>query len=374
MAEEHPYWLAWSQTPKVGPVLLKRIWQQFGDLKTAWTASKLELAQVEGLGPKLIDQIIERRSQLNIDQLFNSYLQKNPTFWTPSDANYPNLLLEIPSPPPFLHYRGRINLAENQGITPMVGIVGTRSPTEHGRRWTWNISQALAKQGFTVVSGMALGIDRIAHEACLKVGGRTIAVLGTGVDVIYPPSHHELYQHIQEKGLIISEYKAGTKPDRGNFPARNRIIAGLCRAVLVMEAPQRSGALITARYANEFNRDIYTLPNSPDVLEAEGCLRLIHQGADMILKVSDLLEMLGAIPQLDQPEQLSLFNPKKPEIPDNIDLKAKQLLQMIASDSLPFDMIVAQSQLPAAEVSVLLLQLELDGYITQLPGMRYQRK
>lgn len=367
------YWLAWSQIPKVGPVLLKRIWQQFGGLKAAWTASKVELAQVEGLGAKLIDQIREKRSQINLEQQFNTYLEKNPAFWTPSDPNYPQLLLEIPSPPPLLHYRGKVNPVENQGSLPMVGIVGTRYPTEHGRRWTWNISKALAKQGFTVVSGMALGIDRIAHEACLKAGGRTIAVLGTGIDVVYPSSHRQLYQDIQENGLILSEYKAGTSPNRGNFPARNRIVAGLCRAILVMEAPPKSGALITARYANEFNRDIYSLPNSPDVREATGCLRLIHQGAEMILKVNELLEMLGAIPQLDQPEQLSLPHPTQPELPGTLDPKLKQLLQVIESESLPFDKIVAQSQLSASEVSVLLLQLELDGYITQLPGMRYKR-
>ncbi len=381
MTEEQRYWVAWSQIPKVGPVLLKRIWQEFGSLGKAWTASKADLAKVDGLGTKLINIIAEKRSQLNPTQLLEEHLRKNPDFWTPIDPNYPKLLLEIPSPPPVLHYRGKVNLSENQGITPMVGIVGTRTPTEHGRRWTWNISQALAKRGFTVVSGMALGIDRIAHEGCLKAGGRTIAVLGTGIDVIYPSSHRQLYEQIQEQGLIVSEYSVGTKPDKGNFPARNRIIAGLCRAVLVMEAPQQSGALITARYANEFGRDIYTLPNSPEVREAEGCLRLIHQGAEMILRISELLEMLGDIPQLDQPEQLSLFNldnsitPVKPEIPNHLDPKLQQLLGVFSSsDALPFDVIVAQSQLPAPEVSGLLLQLELEGYVTQLPGMRYQRK
>ncbi len=376
MIDPRSYWLAWSKIPKIGPVLLKRLWQHFGTLQQAWHASADALNEVEGVGGKLVEIIVKERSHLDPAQLLTEHWQKNPNFWTPSDQDYPQLLLEIPSPPPLLYYRGRVDLGENQGITPLVGIVGTRSPTDHGRRWTWNISSALAKRGFTIVSGLALGIDRIAHEACLKSGGRTIAVLGTGVDVIYPSNHRPLYEAIQEKGIILSEYPSGSPPDKTKFPARNRIIAGLCRAILVMEAPMQSGALITARYANEFGRDIYTLPNSPDVVEAEGCLRLIHQGAEMIIKEEELLEMLGAIPQLDQPQQVSLLSETKAVVEVNLDLDPKliQVLQRISAQPTLFDTIVSQSQLPASEVSGLLLQLELEGYIMQLPGMRYQRK
>ena len=297
-AAARAYWVAWSQISGVGPTLLKRIHQRFGDLGTAWQASGTDLASVSGLGDKSIRTILQQRSQLNPQQLLDQQCTKDSLFWTPADENYPRLLWEIPSPPAMLFYRGQPDLAENSGNTSLIGIVGTRYPTEHGRRWTRKISMALAKQGFTVVSGLAAGIDGEAHQSCLATGGRTLAVLGNGIDIAYPPNHRNLYQKIEREGLILSEYAAGTKPDRGNFPARNRIIAGLSRAILVMEAPERSGALITARYASEFGRDVFTLPNSPDVETARGCLRLIHQGAEIIVHAEELMAMLAEIPNL----------------------------------------------------------------------------
>ena len=376
MQNESAYWLAWSKTPRVGPILLKRMWQQFNSLETAWKATPEALGKIEGFGPKLINTIQQQRSQINPPELLKQQLQKNPQFWTPSDDNYPRLLLEIPSPPPLLYYQGQVNLLENKGNTPMVGIVGTRYPTDHGRRWTRKIAIALVKHGFTVVSGMAAGIDGIAHQACLENGGRTIAVLGTGVDMVYPSHHRQLHRDLQKRGLIISEYPSGTPGDRRHFPARNRIIAGLSRAVLVMEAPEKSGALITARYANEFCRDVYTLPNSPDIAQARGCLRLIHHGAEMILTEHELLDMLGAIPELDQGKQLSLFDVEKVEKKEalpQLDPDLLKIFQAIATEATAFDVIVEKADLPTPQVSGGLLQLELEGLITQLPGMRYQR-
>jgi DNA processing protein len=322
------------------------------------------LGSIEGFGLKLIETVLETRSKLNPEELLAQHLEKNPTFWTPADPEYPRLLWEIASPPPVLYYRGKVDLRENQGLTPMVAIVGTRSPTPHGRRWAKNISTALAKQGFTVVSGMAAGIDGEAHQSCLNGGGRTIAVLGTGVDIVYPHHHRNLYEQIQHNGLVLSEYPAQTQPNKSNFPARNRIIAGLSRAILVLEAPERSGSLITARYANEFGRDIYTLPNSPDVAAARGCLRLIHQGAEVIVTEEELLEMLGAIPQLT-PETVPVTEP-------DLTPEFERVYRAIAAEPIPFDLIVQQSQLSAGEVSGILLQLELLGLVSQLPGLRYQ--
>ncbi len=374
MNQERAYWLAWSKVKGVGPVLLKRIEQHFGSLQTAWKANKQDLTQVEGIGFKSLPKIIETRSQINPIQLLEEHSQKNPFFWTPADTDYPHLLKEIPSPPPILYYEGQVNLQENQGITPAIGIVGTRYPTEHGRRWTHNISMALVKHGFTVISGMAAGIDGVAHQGALQAEGRTLAVLGTGVDIVYPSSHRQLHRNIQKKGLLLSEYPAGTPGDRSHFPARNRIIAGLSRAVLVMEAPEKSGALITARYANEFGRDVYTLPNSPDVKQARGCLRLIHDGAEMIVTQEELLEMLGAIPNLDQTaKQLSIFESPKAKPLPNLAPDLLKILQSINSEETPFDLIVQKTGLSSGEVSGGLLQLELEGLVTQLPGMRYQR-
>jgi DNA processing protein len=372
--EDRYYWLAWSQINGVGPVLLKRIQQHFETLENAWKASERALLQVNGLGSKLITNILTQRSQLNPQLLLEEHSRQNPHFWTPADADYPRLLWEIPSPPPVLYYRGQVKMSENQGQIPGIAIVGTRFPTEHGKRWTKKISMGLAKSDFTVISGLAAGIDGQAHRSCLEAGGRTIAVLGTGLDLVYPPQNRQLFEEIAEKGLILSEYPVGTKPDRGNFPARNRIIAGLSRAILVMEAPEKSGSLITARYANEFCRDVYTLPNSPDVAEAKGCLTLIHNGAEVILSEETLLETLGAIPKLDIAPVLSLLESLQlvESLPD-LDPIPLKILQAVPRSPTPFDTIIQNTGLSTGEVSAGLLQLELMGLVSQIPGMRYQR-
>lgn len=389
MVEERAYWVAWSQIKGVGAVLLKRLQQRFGSLAEAWNAPETALAEVEGFGKKLVNVVVETRSQLHPEQFLDQHTQKNPQFWTPADSDYPRLLLEIPSPPPVLYYRGQVNLNENQGITPMIAMVGTRSLTDHGKRWTRKISAILAKRGFTIISGLAAGIDTEAHWGCLEVGGRTIAVLGTGLDVVYPPQNRQLFQEIEETGLILSEYPVQTKAYRGNFPARNRIVAALSRAVLVMEAPRQSGALITAKYANEFGRDVYALPNSPDNYQSLGCLRLLNKGARGIEGEADLLEMLGDVPNLDTGVQLSLFEtveskrdtptqkktlkPEKTIEPLNLSPDLEKIYLALSPEATPFDLIVQTSEMNPGAVSGILLQLELMGLVSQLPGMRYQR-
>lgn len=369
--EERKYWLAWSQISGIGPILIQRLQQHFSNLETAWKASPGELRKVEGFGIQTLEKVIQQKSRLNPEQLLTQHQQINPLFWTPADPEYPQLLREIPTPPPLLYYRGEIDLQENLGQKPLVGIVGTRQPTEYGIKWTRQISTALAKNGFTVVSGMAEGIDTESHSATLKAGGRTIAVMGTGVDVIYPHKNRDLYQQILKSGIVISEYPAKTPPNRTHFPRRNRIIAGLSRAVLVMEAPLKSGALITATYANEFNRDVYALPGKIDDQPSQGCLKLISQGAGLINhELNELLIMLGAIPQIDIETETPLV--KSPPIP-NLAPELQQIINILAIDALSFDFIIQKTGMNAAIVSSSLLQLELMGLVTQLPGMRYQK-
>ncbi|WP_414549353.1 DNA-processing protein DprA [Anabaena sp. CCY 0017] len=371
MVEERAYWLAWTRISGVGPVLLRRLHQHFGTLATAWNATKAQLGEVEGFGFQTLGKVIEQRSRLHPEQLLIQHQQENPHFWTPADADYPRLLLETPSPPPMLYYRGEVELLENLGQKPLVGIVGTRKPSEYGLRWTRQISTALAKNGFTVVSGMAEGIDTESHLATMKAGGRTIAVLGTGVDVIYPHKNRDLYKQILTQGLVVSEYPAKTPPDRTHFPRRNRIIAGLSRAILVMEAPVKSGALITASYANEFGRDVYALPGKIDDYPSQGCLKLINQGASLILKeLDELLKMLGAIPKIDTIDPLPMAEPIK--LP-NLLPELQQVMDAIACDVLSFDYLVQKTGMNTGSVSSALLQLELMGLVSQLPGMRYQK-
>ncbi len=398
MSQERNYWLAWSQVAGVGSILIDRLYQHFGSLQAAWNADIQALLSIDGVGTQSVTKIIATRAQIDPQKLLIAHLIDNPHWWTRIDPDYPRLLSEIPSAPGVLYYRGQVAIAENQGDVPTIGIVGTRDPSDYGRRWARKISTLLASKGFTIVSGMAQGIDTEAHSACLEAGGRTIAVVGTGVDIVYPPRNQSLAAEISQHGLIVSEYVAGTSPDRPHFPARNRIIAGLSRVTIVIEAPTKSGALITAYQANDFGRDVYVLPGSIDNPNALGCLGLLSRGAQPILGLDHLLELLSSIPQLDPPQQLQLFseaeNPSAQRIAANttidraaslraelgiakpsidLDPDLHQVWLLITSLPTSFDEIVSKSKLPAATVSSTLLQLELLGLVTQLPGMRYQR-
>jgi DNA processing protein len=377
MVAERAFWFAWSRINGIGPVLLRRLQQQFGSLSVAWGAQSQELAAVEGIGDLTLSAIQTFRSKTDPQQLLDQHLQKNPQFWTPADPGYPRLLAEIADPPPLLYYRGQVDERENQGLTPAIAIVGTREPSESGKRWTCKLAATLAQHGFTVVSGMAEGIDTQAHRSCLEAGGRTIAALGTGVDLVYPPRNQGLYEQILKQGLVVSEYPAGTQPNRVNFPRRNRIIAGLCRAVIIMEAPSKSGALITAHLANDYCRDVYVLPGSLDNPKAIGCLGLVNRGAQIILSEGHLLELLGAIPQLDlSPSPPIAPRPVLPsELPPELNMVLLTLCQLAQTSSQPgigFDLIVQNVDLSPGAVSSALLQLELLGLVSQLPGMHYQ--
>jgi DNA processing protein len=382
LVEERAFWVAWSQIEGIGPTLLLRMQQHFGTLEAAWTANTTELEAIEGVGWHIAKTVVEARSRLDPDTLLQQHEQRNPHFWTPADADYPRLLLEIPDPPPVLYYRGQVKPLENQGVRVAIAIVGTRSPSDYGRRWTRRISAALAQAGFTVVSGLAEGVDTEAHHSCLGAGGRTVAVMGSGLDVIYPWSNRKLAEQLAEQGLLLSEYPAGTQPDRGHFPRRNRIIAGLSRATLVLEAPYKSGALITARMANEYGRDVFALPGSLDNSRCRGCLELLNDGAHMILGEKQLLTVLGGLPEYGKersPDQLSLFaDEEEVETTDvveplNLEPTLKQVLQTITPNPISFDAIVQQAGLGTGAVSSALAQLEIMGLVAQLPGMRYQK-
>ena len=368
------FWLAWSQVAGIGPVSIRRIDEHFGSLEAAWQASYEELLAVGGIGEQTAAVIVKDRRRFDPEELVAQHEQSNPNFWTPSDSDYPRWLLEIPDAPPVLYYQGQVDCSENQGIQPAVAIVGTRKPSDYGRRWARRLSATLAQSGVTVVSGLADGIDTEAHQSCLDAGGRTIAVVGTGLDIVYPAFNQNLAKQIARQGLLLSEHPVGTPPDRGHFPRRNRIIAGLCRATLVIEAPQKSGSLITARLANEYGREVYALPGTLDNHRAIGCLNLISQGAQVILGETELLKMLGTLPPLlnpqDQPDHLSLLDTA--ELPD-LEPELQQVFQIVTLEPIAVDRIVQTSGLATSVVLSALAQLEIMSLVSQLPGMRYQR-
>jgi DNA processing protein len=388
MSQERNYWLAWSQVAGVGAILVDRLEQRFGSLEAAWKADLPALLSIDGIGSQSVTKIIATRARIDPEHLAVTHSIDNPDWWARIDPDYPRLLREIPSAPGILYYRGQVAIAENHGNVPAIGIVGTRDPSDYGRRWARKISSCLASNGFTIVSGMAQGIDTEAHSACLEAGGRTIAAVGTGVDIVYPPRNQSLWADIQQHGLIVSEYVAKTAPNRLHFPARNRIIAGLSRVTIVIEAPIRSGALITAYQANDFGRDVYVLPGAIDNPNAIGCLGLLSRGAQPILSLDHLLELLSTIPQLNHSQQLQLFPTVETStvggmsqitpisniaFPPDLDPALHQVWLLLTDRPASFDQIIAQSQLPPATISSLLLQLELLGLVTQLPGMRYHR-
>ncbi|MGD1850925.1 MAG: DNA-processing protein DprA [Cyanophyceae cyanobacterium] len=261
--QERAAWVAWSQVKGMGPVNLRRVQETFGTMTAAWDAPATELGQVEGVGKKILGAIATARAQ-DPQKLLANHEQQNPQFWTPADPGYPALLHEIPDPPPILYYRGDPSLIPLDGSLPLISVVGTRDPSDYGTRWTRRIVEALAQRGLGIVSGLAEGIDAEAHQATLAVQGKTMAVVGTGLNVVYPRKNGKQYRTLvgdrktnqPALGLAFSDYPAGTRPNAAHFPQRNRIVAALCRATLVMEGGYKSGALITARAAAEYGRDV----------------------------------------------------------------------------------------------------------------------
>lgn len=377
---EAQYCLALSQIPRLGPALLRRIHARFGSFEEAWAAPTSAFLEVDGIGLLLAEAIASFRSRLQPQELWEQHQQTNSHFLMWTDAAYPRLLYEIPTAPPVLYYRGNLDLIQPPYDAVAIGIVGTRDPSPYGRRWTGKLSEAIARSGYTIVSGLAYGVDTEAHQACLQVRGKTIAVLGTGVDIIYPPQNRQLYEDIlASDGLILSEQPSRTQPDRGSFPARNRIIAGLSRALLVTEAPGRSGALITAHLANEFCRDVYILPNSLDNPKASGCLSLIQQGAQPILGTGHLLDWLRQLPPLDDRSQVS--SPIEQQeaaiaevsiLPD-LTLEQAQVYAVISDQPISKEAIAEQTELSFHQVLIHLTHLEILGLIEVLPGDMCQR-
>jgi DNA processing protein len=361
----------------MGAILRKRIYQRFESMELAWDASLDDLLAIDGIGAKLGAAIVAQRPTIDPDRLLDEYFESNPNFITPADPEYPRTLWEIPDPPALLHYQGNLDLLRSSDAATNVALVGTRKASDYGNRWTSRLSRSLSQHGWTIVSGLAAGIDAVAHQSCLDVGGRTIGVLGTGIDIVYPSSNRKLYEQMGKVGLILSEYSAGIPADRAHFPARNRIVAGLCRATIVLEAGLGSGALITARQANDYGRDVHVLAGSLDNPEAAGGLELISQGAAIITSEAGLLAALGTIVPVTQ---LDLFAVEAVPIvvtkPTPIDLKPElqTIWQIIAASQEPvvLDTIVETTGLPTGNVLSGLLELELMGAIEEQAGMRYQ--
>jgi DNA processing protein len=276
------------------------------------------------------------------------------------DESYPALLSQIAAPPPVLYYRGE--LLETDRVS--VAIVGTRRITPYGREMTARISAGLARAGVTVVSGLARGVDGVAHQAALDAGGRTIAVLGSGVDRIYPPEHRNLAQRIAEQGAVVSDYVPDTPPDGVNFPPRNRIISGLSLGVVVVEAPDRSGALITVDFAADHGRDVFAVPGPANAANSSGCNRLIRDGARLVRSAEDILDDL----QIMQKREIAAAQQVLP-----ISDADRRLLAVITSEPQHIDDLALLCDTTVSEISGRLMMLELQGVVRNAGAQHYAR-
>lgn len=350
-------WLGFSLTHGIGPVRLKQLVAHFGDIASAWQAPASALREA-GLSERWIENLLSVRGQVDLDALLNRYEQAGIRLLTWDDAAYPARLKTLDQAPPVLFLRGQLDTADFWAVA----IVGTRRMTAYGRQVADELARTLARSGVTVVSGLARGVDTVAHQAALSAGGRTLAVLGCGVDVIYPPENRRLAEKICQQGAILSDYPPGTQPESANFPPRNRIIAGLSQAVVVVEAGATSGALITAEFAAEQGRDVFAVPGTIYAPQSRGTNRLIQQGAHPLLSPRDVLDALDM-------EQAILQRQTRQVLPAN-DLEA-QLLGLLSNEPLHIDEVSRQSGLPVSQISATLTMLELKGLIKQVGAMRY---
>jgi len=356
--EEAGYWLAFSYVKGIGAVRFRKLLAFFGELSRAWQAGSTELLAA-GLSEKNAADILEKRKTLEPLALAETLRARGISFLTWQDETYPPYLKEIAQPPPVLYYRGSITDEDNLAVA----IVGTRNVTAYGKQITRDTAEYLAQNGVTVVSGLARGVDGLAHHAAIEAGGRTIAVLGSGVDIIYPPEHRKLAEHILEHGAIVSDYAPGTKPDGINFPPRNRIISGLSRATIVIEAGEKSGALITAKFAVEQNREVFAVPGSVLSPMSRGTNDLIGEGAMPMTNPKAVLEALRI------EEGSRVVKPKEQALSD----LERTVLRVLGQDSLHIDEICVRMDLSVEKLTVTLTMMELKGLVVREQGMVYRQ-
>lgn len=358
---EAKYFNAFNLIDGIGPVGFKKLLAHFPSLEQAWSANFYQFSQA-GLENSVIEQIKIKRPKIEPDLEIEKLEKEGIDLMTIEDKNYPKLLKEIYNPPALLYLRGKFEPSDEFSL----GVVGTRKPSSYGQQVTPLIATDLAKAGLTIVSGLAKGIDTLAHQAALQSGGRTIAVLGSGLDQksIYPSSNRYLAEKISQKGAVVSEFPLGASAQPQHFPQRNRIISGLSLAVLVIEAPEKSGALITAREALEQNRDVFAIPGPIFAQNSFGANNLIKMGAKLVTEANDILQELNLTLLTDAQKNRKI-------LPDN--QEEALILEQLSHEPLHIDKIIIQTKLPAALVNSTLTMMEMKGKVRNLGGNNYVR-
>lgn len=355
------FWLGFSLLPGIGGGRIRQLLSHFPTLADAWSAPEAELKR-SGLSDKIAANIVESRREVDLDAEMARLEQFKAWLLRLDDPRYPETLRHVDDAPPLLYVRGTLEEADARALA----VVGTRKATKHGRDVTYELCRRLAENGLTIVSGLAHGIDTAAHNGALDGGGRTIAVLGNGVDKAYPQENRDLARRIVSSGAVISEFPIGTPPHGKNFPRRNRIISGLSLGVLVAEAPIASGAIITAELALEQGREVFALPGSITNKMAAGTNRLIQDGAKLVMDERDILDELNIRHEKRQTrahtEQVAPANDKESAV-----------LALLGAEPIHIDEIIRMSGLSVAEVTSTLTVLELKGLAEMTGHMQYSR-
>ncbi|MEM7332470.1 MAG: DNA-processing protein DprA [Chloroflexota bacterium] len=354
------YWLGFNLVKGIGPSKIQSLLDYYGSLPSAWQATEFELQKL-GFDKRTIHSFRSTRQALDLDKALARVHQANIQLISWDSPDYPTYLKEIPHAPRLLYIRGTLEELDQWAVA----IVGTRKATAYGKQVTKELVTELVKQNITIVSGLARGIDAMAHETAVSLNGRTIGVLGSGVDSIYPAEHRHLAQKIADgHGAIISEYGLGVKPEAKNFPPRNRIISGLSLGVVVVEAGERSGALITTNFALEQGREVFAVPGSIKSPLSRGPNQLIQQGAKLVSKVEDILEELNLSVTVAQTAvQMAL--------PDSTE--EMQLYKQLAHEPIHIDDLCRLTGMPANLVSSTLTLMELKGIVQRVDQMNFAR-
>ncbi|HSV92444.1 MAG TPA: DNA-processing protein DprA [Desulfobacterales bacterium] len=355
-AEELLPWFELKAVPGVGNHLFKRLIERFGSPAAALRAPAAELGGVEGISRRTVEAMRSHRASDAGRFEIEAACRSGFGIVTMSDPAYPRLLREIPDPPPMLYVHGEL-----EGLERPIAVVGSRHATAYGLDTTRRLCADLAAIGFTVVSGMAVGIDAAAHEGALAGGGRTVAVLGSGLANVYPPQHRRLFERIAARGAVVSEFPIDAGPEAHHFPVRNRIISGMSLGTVVVEATRNSGSLITARLAAEQNREVFAVPGSVQSFKSTGTHTLIKQGAKLVENVQDIVDELGGAATASVPADRPA-----PVIP--VSAEEARVLGALGPYPLHIDELVRSLSLDAGSLSGILLQLELKGLATQQPG------
>ncbi len=361
-------WLDLKSVPGIGNLRFKRLVDRFGGPEAALAAPERELTRVDGISPRLAGAIRTHRTPAGLERELDKAAALGFRILSQADPDYPPLLLQIPDPPPVLYTYGDLG-----GVSRAVALVGSRQAGRYGLQTTRRLAGDLAEAGITVVSGMARGIDTAAHEGALERGGRTVAVLGSGLDRIYPYENRELYHRIARSGAVVSEFPLGSAPEPHRFPIRNRIISGISLGTVVVEATAKSGSLITARLALEQDREVFAVPGNIHSFKSAGTHRLIKQGAQLVESARDVLELLShamrgriADPRAERERMLDNLPAMTPD--------EARVFHALGPDPIHIDDLVRQVAMPPAQLSGILLQLELKGVVHQEPGKRFTIK